>query len=181
MTTKTFQVLRSAILSLLLLGLAVIPAAANDVDITFNIDCYDGDLSKTGSSDSITVEFWGDGVLLGSQMKEPDCGEWADAEYTTSISEAKAATFDRVKVITSGDNALWIDEAYITSSVEIGHDFDVCDDDGDCHWGRDGGKGWCSSTDNDDWDSAWSSYVDTSVGCRSCFDFKVADGTYTCD
>ena len=96
----------------------------------------------------------------------------------------------------AGSDAFWMDEIYIEGwgiETELGESGggwpalrDTCeksdgDVSGNCHWGRDGGKGWCISTDSGDGHGDMWDYIDHDVGCQPCFKFKFDGKAYTCD
>lgn len=80
-----------------------------------------------------------------------------DAEYTVSVDSKKYPISD-VNMRTSGDDALFIDEARLYQGKKL-----------IAHWGRDDGMGYCLSKDKDD-AHHFGSYVE---GCHSGLHFIV--------
>ena len=187
---------------LLVLGIAALsasPAWAATFGFTVNVDCYDSDVDTAGTNDTVFVEAWGDGELILRSSAEPNCGALNDwGTKLEGLSKNQVDSIEEIRLVASGGDAFWMDEIYIDSWVvtkSIGEVFessdwpdlkDTCqksngDVSGECHWGRDGGKGWCISTDSDDGHGKMWDYIDHDVGCQPCFKYNFDGNGYTCN
>tara|TARA_R110002072_G_scaffold19156_2_gene71390 strand:- start:1510 stop:2106 length:597 start_codon:yes stop_codon:yes gene_type:complete len=158
----------------------------------FVFDCYHKSIEDESTTDIVTVEFFRNGKFVGSHTGWPDCkdkhtkknhlaaifndnqglgiGEGA-LYFIKPAADKDVKGIDEVRVIAHGDNALFIDQAVlarnISETIKI------------AWWGRDGGKGWCLSTDTKD-GAGWKDQNAMS-SCKPCLRFtKLKTQVTTC-
>ena len=172
-------------------------AGAKTFGFTVWVDCYDSDVSSAGTNSTVFVEAWGGGELILRSAGVPDCGEFNDWDTVfQGLTAEHIDSIEEIRIVADGSNAFWMDEIYIddwvvTTSIGEGGSnwpdlYDTCtnsdgDVTGNCHWGRDGGKGWCVSSDTGDGHGGMWDYIDHDVGCQTCFRFKFDGNAYTCN
>lgn len=141
------------------------------------IDCYrDSDLKNTGTKNTITIEIRGPAadtvtVMPTNDLCEPDAlGSILTLGIADFYGVSKAFTsmmeypMTSVVLSTDGDDAFWIDQLSLQGGLG-GHG----------HWGVNGEKGYCLSTDPKDADGSWKSVVGA-TGCRPRLEFFVGGG-----
>ncbi|MEP4892449.1 MAG: hypothetical protein ABJV04_20725 [Aliiglaciecola sp.] len=113
------------------------------------IDCHHGSVSNADTSDRITVNFFRGKEIVASASKSriDSCGAF-DNDDIFEIQE-KRLFFNKFEITTSGDNAFFIDEFKLIGPRSFGTK----------SFGKDGGRGWCLSTDANDSNGAWRDYV----------------------
>ncbi len=167
-----------------------------DTEDTITVSFEDPNGNSLGVDDtsfgSIGGANGGDGLLVFSY---PDCGFTDDAVYRSDIYEGESSPHPLVAagfvfgprytgvasvfIETSGQNALWMDEIYLYVMTKRVRTYGAGNTQTDYergaligHWGRDGGLGYCLSTDFNDGSGEWADYVDT--GCYKKFRFDVS-------
>lgn len=158
----------------------------------FEIDCNARGVSGEGSQDAMLVKFhMGSQVMQASQtsvfqreQSAPNCSRISDARYLVPNMKSKLPV-TKVSIETSGSDAFFMDEINlqerttrswrdkITSSNGIitWKDHESRDSFRNVqHWGQDGGKGYCLST-NPAKPTGWENAVD---GCARSMTFHVA-------
>lgn len=129
------------------------------------IDCHHGSVSNADTNDRITVRFMHGDTVEGSVSRNGvhSCGAF-DADEKFRFQKDNVF-IDRIEIITSGTNAFFIDEIDVYGPRAIGHYGNaVSEFNGLKTFGKDGGRGWCLSTDPTDANGSWKDYVSN---CRS--------------
>lgn len=145
--------------------------ARADGKVILWIDCQHPSIKNESTTDMVTVEFFRKGEFVGSQTSWPNCKLFKNLSAFENGAEFKVKTYkasdaenaDEVRVIAHGDNALYMDQVYLSYAKKL---FGV---EKLAWWGRNKGKGWCLSKDSQD-DDEWEDQI-TSGGCRSCWQF----------
>jgi len=148
---------------------------------TIRIDCYrDGDTRYTGTGNAITIT-----IVSGFETERitvsptdhacsPNVG---DSLMTFGLSDfyGISRTFSvvneypvqYVRISTNGDDGFWIDQLSLAAGPGSGH------------WGVNGERGYCLSTDPSDATRSWRDIVG-SRGCQPCMQFNVGGGVTSC-
>lgn len=132
------------------------------VKFELKLDCHHGSVSKADTTDRITVNFYRgkDIVASSSKSRIDSCGPF-DNDDVFEVQE-KQLFFNKFTITTSGNNAFFIDELQLKGSRKFGTKT----------FGKDGGRGWCLSTDPSDANGAWRDYVSN---CETTKTFVVHD------
>lgn len=148
---------------------------------SLQLDCYGyGDLANTGTRDNITVTVYG-GITTEEHTFSPtndDCEpNFGDSLMTVGILDYIAVRIDvvahvdypisRIRVETDGSDAFWLDQMILSAYPS------------NDSWGVNEGRGYCFSTDPNDANGSWRSYV-SSRGCQRCMDFYVDGSVENC-
>lgn len=162
---------------------------------------FDQYLNKMGESTSVSRDKASEAVtdglffLSGAERTAPKCNSIVDATYHSS-PQSTIPRLGSLYIEASGENAIWIDEIRVNLHYSIqkqrrikhawgwgdwyddGIDTGPVDYSGPDFWfGRDGGLGWCMSTDPTD-ARAWTSRVDN-ASCHKQLDFRSDNKAYT--
>ena len=163
----------------LILALYSIPWANAQTDswsIKVKIDCYgnEGKPTHSGSSNWIKVEaFFRDGRSAGSKRTRiTDCSEGllGFEKYAETVEidlKGLLASRSKLRLTIDGDNAFWLDQLEVNFYNPNGGWFKKY------NFGVNGKKGWCLSTDPDDWRGGWEKYIDQSIGCTKSWTFTL--------
>ena len=151
------------------------------------IDCYHKGVDGAHTKDIVQVDYYD----LNGKLLQYKCSWWATGKGVTGAFATKRdekryppcnSTFDAkigkvtneemnvgsVQVRIAGGDALWIDELKLLKHWDLKH-----------HFGRNGGKGYCLSTEANDSGGSWRQYVDGD--CKPCFEFKTSNNkVYGC-
>lgn len=150
------------------------------------IDCDMDGVDNESTTNNITVVFWSEDKKISEVKRpaKPNCDWISDDSQFYTWSErmeefAGGQPITRVDIIIDGNDAFFIDELSLTrenykwerprkNGLPQAHNqtYDFA------HWGKNGGKGYCLSTDPNDGKGAWKSYVD---GCYRGITFMVKD------
>lgn len=137
------------------------------------IDCHHGSVSNADTKDQITVRFMRGNKVEGSVTRNGvnACGAFDSDE---KFRFQKDNVFiDRIEIITNGSNAFFIDEIDIYGPRAIGGSTSALSEfKGLKTFGKDGGRGWCLSTDPNDANGAWKDYVSN---CESMKTYVIHD------
>lgn len=152
----------------------------NKVEYSINVDCYDPSMENESTSNIIIATFFAgsrklkrehfyngnSGRLNTGSMNEtsPGCGSLHDTK--SRIYSDQNTPITHVVLQTNGNDGFWMDEVYLDLDNGI-------NDKTIKRWGRDGGKGYCLSTDPKDGKGAWKGRVD---GCHKAIKFDVKSG-----
>lgn len=123
------------------------------------IDCYHGDVDNADTKNRITVSLLNGNTVVAAKYKNgiDRCGMLDDDD---KFSFSVTGVVTGIRIETNGDDGFYIDEFYVyMDGQEILHE------------GRDGGKGWCFSTDPGDAYRTWKPYVSES-GCKASRDWS---------
>ncbi|MBY0393469.1 MAG: hypothetical protein K2Q27_09400 [Novosphingobium sp.] len=116
------------------------------------IDFCHSAVTDTNTSGNITIDFMKQGAAVASKTINgavSDCGTFSKGYLETTINTPVA--IDAVRVNTDSGDAMFIDQV------------EVWRDDIKVFWdGRNDGKGWCISTDPEDFRGGWEDVVSTS-------------------
>ena len=134
----------------------------SSVAFEVKVDCHHGSVSNADTNDRITVNFLRGKKIVASTSKSgvDSCGAF-DADDVFRVQEPRLF-FDTFEITTSGDNAFFIDEFELIGPQSLGTR----------SFGKDGGRGWCLSTDANDANGAWRDYVSN---CETTKTFVVHD------
>lgn len=124
-----------------------------------------GTIEKTGTSDNITIRWYGRGDVL---LYEEPHFNLQDREQANGFAYFKTdQEITRVTVSSDGENGLWIDYAALSSDTwQIKT------------WGKPQGKGYCVSNDPQDAHGSWKNFVG-SRGCQPGWSFNVPTSDVT--
>lgn len=128
------------------------------------------------------------GLSVGTES--PQCNAFDDAWYRSNVYSNSISPLKTVEISISGNDGLWMDEVRLVKYTAVQTKTEVCSSNGlvcktdtdvettdqlVAHWGKDGGLGYCLSTDASDGDanSAWSNVVDQNAKCAETFEFDV--------
>ncbi len=146
------------------------PSQVNDASTTgvmpgmVGLDCARSGIGSEATANNVTMTFYdGSFELYSTRLSY---SEWCS--YNSPYVLFAEHTVTKVVLETDGSDALFID--YLTL---LGGTFPMLH-----NWGRNGGKGWCLSTDPTDADGGWSRYVngDTGRKCGYKIEFEVGGG-----
>lgn len=124
-------------------------------------------------------------VLFAREMTAPNCNWVVDAKYVTS-EQTGDLNISAAKVSISGSDALWIDEARLIQTTITRRKYEYTDSKGNKlpdsdtdeservlrHWGRDGGQGYCLSTNPE----SVNEFRNLAPSCNANATFNVSTG-----
>lgn len=125
----------------------------------FYINPFHGKIDNENTKNKVTVEFWAGFKKLSSSTKVPS--STTKDTYWTYAAAPSSSVVTHIMVRTNGSDAMYIDKAYLKVSGQSQT------------WGKDGGKGWCLSTDPKDAKGSWKSYIGEG-GCQSSVQFNLS-------